>query len=221
MTKEHFIFIPTIFFLGFFFGALFSQKKEEDNKTQSKNEPNKINTSIYSLGLSFFIFMTAFITTHLLPFFGGAKALHSVLNGNPLFDQRPVFSSSEVYQRLNDIGILGREKYLQFTYTADVIFPLALLGFIFTLTNFILDRSIIPDRIKRILKFIPILWFLTDMLENTILFTLIHQFPEINLLLSGTIGYITVLKFIFLILSILSPLFLSFLWREIAHRKNK
>lgn len=211
MTPEHILFIPTVFFLGFFLGGIVSQINKNSNsintskRNLSEKEVKSIFTSIYPLGFSFFILISIFIATHVLPFFGGAKALSIISNGKPLFDQRPVFTNLEFYHRLNYFGEAGREMYQRFTYTVDIIFPLALLSFLILLTGFIANRNSFSKKVYFRLLTIPILWFLFDMIENSILFFLIGQFPIQYEFLSANLGIVTYGKFCLLFLSIFLP----------------
>lgn len=222
MTQEHIIFIPTVFFLGFFLGGIVSQRniqyrlhneKKETTDGEEVKESKQV-TSAYTLGFSFFIFLSVFITTHILPFFGGAKALSFALNGKPLFDQRPIFSNVEFYQRMNDYGNFGREMYQRFTYSMDVIFPLSFLGFLLVLTKFAFERSSISKIIRNRLMLFPFIWFLSDMIENSILFFLLNQFPIQNEFLSSLLGFVTVAKFGLLLFSIITPITVSILYRK-------
>lgn len=59
---------------------------------------------------------------------------------------------------------------------------------------------------QRVLGFLPLGWFLADMLENTLIYTLIAGFPSSNLLLAGVLAPVTVLKQVLLVASLVAPL---------------
>jgi hypothetical protein len=208
MTQEHFLFIPTVFFLGFFLGGIVSSSRDNLN---SKGADKK--TSFYALGLSFFIFISVFIATHVLPLFGGSKSISIVTNGKPLFDQRPVLTSIEFYNRLSDYGELGREMYKRFTYGVDLFFPLTFLGFLILLNQFIAEKANFSKAIRKKIFMLPIAWFLFDMIENSILFFLINQFPVRYEFLSANLGFITYGKFCLLFISITLPIIGSFIYK--------
>ncbi len=217
MTPEHFLFIPTVFFLGFFFGGMFSQRNRHANESSSENgviELASPATSVYALGISFLTFASIFVATHMLPLFGGAKALHLILQGKHLFDQRPSFTSSEIYQRLNDYGELGRAMYQRFTYSVDVVFPISFLVFLLVLNRFVGERTTLSQLTRRRLMALPAIWFASDMIENAIVFSLIAQFPGRNEFLSGILGFVTIAKFGLLLLSIMVPAIGSVLFRK-------
>lgn len=225
MTHAHFFLIPTIFFFGFFLGGFLSQRNPQRNVIGQVQKNATIDASRNAfprsssgkiLALSFAILLVAFVSTHLFSFFGGAKALGEVLRGAPIFDRLPSFSSAEVYARLDGMGEVGRAMYQRFTYTADLIFPLSLLTFLFFLSKFVSERTSMPTPVRTALKTLPFIWFANDMLENMIVFTLIAQFPKENVLLGSVLAWVTVTKFALLLLSIVVSSVSSVVYRENA-----
>jgi hypothetical protein len=204
MTHEHIIFIPVIFFIGFILGKLSSTK----NKHTSPSRKGLI--------ISLITFVSLFVSTHIFPFFGGVKALSFVLYGMPIFDQRPSFSSFDVYQRLVDFGSEGREMYQRFTYSADLVFPISFLIFLIMLSKFINERYQPSKNWKKVFITLPILWFFSDVIENVIVFKLLSIFPLENIFLGNVLGEVTVAKFFLLLMSIFAPaIFVIF-----YHRSN-
>jgi hypothetical protein len=221
LTHAHFFLIPTIFFLGFFLGGFLSQRNRQDKVSgqvvTSVDDPVAISSRSNAarlLGLSFVIFLGVFVATHMFAFFAGSKALGVALNGAPIFDKLPSFSSAEVLARLHGMGDAGREMYQQFTYTADLLFPLSLLAFLFCLCRFVGERTSLKKPIRAMLMALPFIWFSSDMLENIIVFTLIEQFPAENALLGGILGFVTVTKFALLLLTIVAASLSSVLYRQ-------
>lgn len=51
----------------------------------------------------------------------------------------------------------------------------------------------------------PVLWFLSDMIENSVIYFLIAQYPQKNIFLAELLAPITNLKFILLLGSIALP----------------
>jgi hypothetical protein len=225
LTHAHFFLIPLIFFLGFFLGGFLSQRNQlrKARAQTQENTPCDDSVTVMSasgsgkaLGLSFAILLCVFVATHVFAFFAGSKALSLALNGAPIFDKLPSFSSTEVYDRLIGMGDIGREMYQYFTYTADLLFPLSLLFFLFCLSRYVAERTSLTQALRTVLMLLPFAWFASDMLENTIIFTLIQQFPAKNVLLSGALAWVTVSKFVLLLLSIVTSSLCSVLYR---HRK--
>lgn len=204
MTPAHAFFIPSIFFLGLFFGALIARKAGPVTHARADAHPAR-RASGWGLGIAFLVFVGTFVATHMLALLGGVKALHHVLNGQPIFDQRPSFASADVYARLEAFGAPGRAMYQQFTYTADLLFPLSLLAFLAVLARFVLDRSAVRGALRTVLLVLPGLWFCSDMLENTMVYHLIAQYPLQHPWLAGTLGLVTTVKFSLLLLALVVP----------------
>ena len=204
MTAGHFFFIPTIFFLGFFIGStvtnFLSQKKIE--KHRIRFTPRSGGSLVAS---TFVVFIIVFTITHMISFSGGAKSLHATLGHKPLFDQHPSGTAGEVYARLDSFGEAGRTAYKQFTFSGDVIFPLSLLVFLIALAYFVRERTSPSAGLRRILIAVPLIWFLSDMLENSIIYYLISQYPRKIVFLADNLVIITILKFALLLASIALP----------------
>lgn len=214
MTKEHIFYIPLIFFTGFLLGTLVigkrSYKKNEGLQVNSALPGSSQFTISWKFLLStFLIFVVVFIITHLFDLPYGAKNVKSALGNLEIFDKQPSFSSSKVYERLQAFSTDGLKVYKRFTYTMDVLFPVSFFTFLFTLTCFVGKRMTFSKKTVKVLTLLPIIWFLFDLLENAIVFCLVSEFPKRNDFLGGIIGYITVTKFGFLLLSVFVPLILS------------
>nr|WP_315475975.1 hypothetical protein [uncultured Undibacterium sp.] len=223
MTHAHFFLIPTIFFLGFFLGGFLNQRNQQRKVIEQEPEVMSISGSILlnswpnsgkALALSFGLVFSVFVATHMFAFFGGSKVLDLALNGAPIFDKLPSFSSTEVADRLNGMGEIGRAMYQRFTYTADLAFPMSLLAFLFCLTRFVAARSSLTETPRKMLLLLPFVWFASDMLENAIVFTLIAQLPTINSHLAGLLGFVTVSKFGLLLLTIVAASVVSVMYQR-------
>lgn len=213
MTSAHFFFIPSIFFLGVFVGAALSNYLTQ--RTAGKQKDTGTSKTTRSLLASTFgVFFIIFIITHMIPFAGGAKALHATLGYQQLFDQHTSSTAVEVYDRLERFGDVGREAYKHFTYSGDVIFPLSLLVFLIVLAYFVRERTSLSKMFRMILIFAPSLWFLSDMTENSVIYFLISQYPEKNIFLAELLGPITNLKFTLLLGSIALPAIFYALFRK-------
>ncbi len=204
MTSAHFFFIPSIFFLGVFVGAALSNYLKQS--PPEKRKVTGISKTTRSLLFSTFgVFVIIFIITHMVPFAGGAKALHATLGYQQLFDQHTSSTAVEVYDRLERFGEVGREAYKRFTYSGDVIFPLSLLVFLIVLAYFVRERTSLSRVFRIFLISAPVLWFLSDMIENSVIYFLIAQYPQKNIFLAELLAPITNLKFILLLGSIALP----------------
>ncbi|MDZ7936844.1 MAG: hypothetical protein U5M53_00620 [Rhodoferax sp.] len=216
MTPTHVFFVPSVFFLGFFVGGVFSRAI---GRTQSSNhhDVDKAKTlkavSAIALGISLVAAISTFAATHMVPLLGGVKALGSALGGQRIFDQHASFTSAEVYARLDAFGPVGREMYQHFTYSADVLFPLTLLAFLFLLAKFVGERTSLGAIIRKAMTAVPIVWFSTDMLENAMVYKLLTQYPKENVFIGDVLGTVTIIKFALLLSSIAIPAIASVLFR--------
>ena len=157
--------------------------------------------------------MAVFAATHLLPLPGGANALHTSLGHQALFDQSPASSTDEVYARLESYGEAGRQAYARFTYTADVAFPAVLLAFLLLLERFVVERAMPSRQLRILLLLVPVLWFVSDALENATIYRLILEFPAHNDFLAEALGAVTRTKFGLLLASLIFPMALLAYWR--------
>lgn len=209
-TAAHFFFIPIVFFLGLFFGGLLPRRRFGVTAGQLSRRA----TSAKAVVLAFAVFALVFVFTHLLSHTSGANSLSVHLGGQALFDQRPSFSSPEVYVRLTAFGEAGRSMYQRFTYTDDVVFPLSLLGFVYLLGRFVGDRSAVGSGMRLILQALPLVWFGFDMLENAMVYHLIGQYPLANDTLGNVLGLVTVTKFALLLACVVVSATTSIVFRR-------
>ncbi len=199
MTIQHIFYIPTIFLLGFVFGTM------TNKVTESQNNQLLYKTSRRKLLQTFLVFLLVFVITHIFEIPWGSKAVSQLLGGIEIFDKSPVFSSDAVYERISLFPAEGLTAYKRFTYTIDVIFPISFFVFLFTFSQFVCQRVTIPKYLENVLINIPIFWFVSDLLENAVIFNILTKFPSQNEFLGSSLGFISVIKFGLLMLSILVP----------------
>jgi len=206
MTSAHILYIPTIFLLGLIVGSLIRSQNQlpvtNDEKQSSKRGMRVSGRVLLS---SFLVFVLVFIGTHFFEIPRSSKAVVKALNGQEIFDKKPSFSQEEVYARISNFPENGIQLYKQFTYTIDVLFPLTFFSFLFLLALYAKERSGTNSNFKLLLLLFPFLWFISDMIENASIFHLLSILPRENIQLGGVLGYITIAKFILLLLSILAP----------------
>lgn len=200
MTSAHILYIPTIFLLGFITGSLVS--KGSGNSSNPSNE--SVITKKVLLG-AFVIFAIVFVGTHFFEIPRSSTSVTKALNGLEIFDKKPSYTSNEVYSRIERFPEHGRALYKQFTYTIDILFPVTLFVFLFLLAQFAIKRASHSRTSAFFVMIIPALWLSLDVIENAIVFNLLNNFPQKNLALAGSLGYVTITKFVLLLLSILTP----------------
>jgi hypothetical protein len=206
MTSAHILYIPTIFLLGFITGTLIRNSDSLHLHGDKDSEALQgLHVSGRTLFISFVIFLLTFIGTHFFEIPKSAKAVALALNGQEIFDKKPSYSSEEVYARILKFPKNGIEIYQEFTYTIDILFPLTLLAFIALLAQYVRERYAISPYLKLLLLVFPTIWFVSDMAENATVYRLLSDQPQRNIFLAGILGYITLLKFSLLLISILTP----------------
>jgi hypothetical protein len=209
MTLQHILYLPTIFFLGFLFGSLITERRhgKETRKLQINiGLPDLVQgTTGKILLFAFLIFLCTFIITHLFPIPYGSKMVQNALGGLQIFDKKPSFSSTEVYNRMASYPIEGLNIYKRFTYTIDIIFPLFFFYFLITLARFVIQRISLSKHLAKAIIVIPFIWLALDFIENAIVFALLTTFPIKNNLLGSILGFLTTTKFVFLFSAILVP----------------
>jgi hypothetical protein len=212
MTSAHVLYIPTIFMLGLVTGMLLKSPASDNKQIPDSPISGKV-----LLG-SFLIFAIVFIGTHFFYIPKSAHAVTKALNGAEIFDKKPSFTSGEVYARIASFPQAGIYLYKQFTYTMDVLFPITLFAFLVLLTQYISQRAFLSKRFRIALALIPVIWFLLDMAENAMVYGLLDTYPAKNFALAGSLGYVTMTKFSFLLLSIASPAMIKAFEKTIVRR---
>jgi len=205
MTTQHVFYIPTVFLLGFVFGIIFSENKllkSANNSDGSSPDRMSKNKLLYT----FLIFILVFIITHLFEIPWGSKQVSSLLNGQEIFDKKPLFSSDEVYAKIGTFSEEGLKVYQRFTYTVDIVFPVSFFVFLLTFAQFVAYRIKKSKLIYRIIIGFPTLWLITDLLENLIIYIILSNYPTRYDFLGGIIGAVSATKFTLLFCSIIIPL---------------
>jgi len=203
MPLSHLIFIPAVFLVGALTGFVIATHRAGASLPTTAAAGKARPTALVStLG----VFLITLLATHFAPIPGGVWALRASVNHQKLFDQSPAFSPDEVYRRIVAFGEVGREAYQQFTYTTDVIFPLALFLFLFVLARFMGERVALAKLTRIILSIGPILWFLSDLFENGIIYILLSTYPSRHAVPATMLAYVTMWKFSLLLMSFVLPL---------------
>lgn len=176
-------------------------------------------TSLRSVLIAFVILIAVFIATHALPIPGSLSDVMAAAGGQTILDQKPAFSSEEVYRRLDAFGPTGRERYRWFLATTDVIFPLTLLAFLFLLARYTSQQLGPPQALRGLLLLFPVAFFVFDMIENLSIFLMLSDYPERHQLTGGLLGYVTSIKRLSMYAAIVLPLVLFLLagikrWRK-------
>jgi hypothetical protein len=203
MTSAHILYIPTIFLLGFLAGLLLGKGSPASAGASGDLKTSAI-TGRMLLG-SFAIFALVFVGTHFFEVPRSSRAVTKALDGLEIFDKKPSYTSDEVYSRIAMFPEKGRLLYMQFTYTIDILFPLTLFTFLILLTRFTTNKFSVSKPWQIGLHVLPVAWISTDFIENAMIFNLLDRYPANIDFIAGTLGYVTIMKFSLLLLSILAP----------------
>lgn len=152
--------------------------------------------SLMMVGLAALALAVVFVSTHMFPVPGGKIAVTSEITHGHLFDQRPSFSAKEVLARVDGFGEAGRAAYQFMTYTTDLVFPLAILVLLLLVTRHLLLIGR-PAILTSVGGYLAVGFFVSDMIENTMIHHLLGVFPQTSVAAS-LLGVVTVAKFTFL-----------------------
>jgi hypothetical protein len=214
MPLSHLLFIPAVFLMGALAGFIGTQHWAPGSLPRSSAATTARPTA---LATSLAVFIFALLATHFAPIPGGVRALHSSLNHQKLFDQSPTFSIDETYRRIEAFGQSGREAYQLFTFTTDLVFPLALFSFLFALARYV-GKRFAPAQVawsRILMSTVPIAWLLLDLMENGTVYFLLSTHPTQHAATALLLPYLTVSKFSLLAVAFVLPIvvFLSALPR--------
>jgi hypothetical protein len=159
-----------------------------------------------TVAVAFLIFLTIFIVTHVFKFPGSLAYYMEVSGGQKILDMSPSFNSSEVYQRLDAMGDVGRNAYFRLILTIDFVFPVAVLMFLFTWSRFLTVRSDIGTKAQLVLGALPFVYFSADLIENISALIILWHYPNPISIVGAGVGFFTVIKRSAMMLSLFLPL---------------
>lgn len=170
--------------------------------------------------ISFFIFILIFFITHFTYFPGSLPYFEAAANHQSLLDLKPEFSLDGVYQRLESFGEPGRQAYLKLIPTIDIIFPLSAFLFLLMLGGLAAEKYRHP-LFQSYYWVMSVVYLVADFLENSLIVTLLLQYPQQLYYPASLLGYISLVKRVFMMLSLLVPLFIILLARFRAYKMRR
>ena len=161
----------------------------------------RLRPSLMPVTFSALALVAVFAMTHLLPIPGGKKAVTAAIANGRLFDQSPSFDATDVLVRLEGFGEQGRAAYQIMMYTGDLVFPLAILALLLLTARY---RLLIDEAagLPRVATLLATAFFVSDMIENSIIYYLLATFPDASGL-GSLLGIVTSAKFVFLASAVL------------------
>jgi hypothetical protein len=157
------------------------------------------------VAFAFFILLVTFAVTHLASFPGSLAHFRESTGGQKILDMRASSSAAETYERLSAMGETGRSLYLRLVVTIDIVFPLAMLGFLLTFAWFVGQRAGVPRWASRLLTLPPVLYFGLDLLENASVLAMLLQYPDRLEGIASIVGYLTRGKRTSMMVAFLAP----------------
>lgn len=155
--------------------------------------------------IAFLVFLSVFLTTHLVKFPGSVPHLRERSRGQRMLDMQPSFSAADTYRRLEAFGADGREAYRRTILTVDLVFPVAFFLFLFAWARHVAGGSPVGPRIARAVGAPAVVYLVADLVENVAILAMLSRFPERLAVLAASIGYVTVTKRVFMIIALLAP----------------
>ncbi len=147
----------------------------------------------------------AFVAVHFLTFPGSVPHFRAASNGGALLDTHPEFTADGVYRRMEAFGADGRAVYAFRVFTVDLLFPLALMP-LFLLSMAAAIRTGVAPSFLAPLRFAPWIFLIFDLAENTTIRILLAQYPERLDSLAGVLGFVSAIKRIGMLSSLLFPI---------------
>lgn len=114
-----------------------------------------------------------------------------------LLDTRFFYDADTVYNVLENLGETGRNYYRELLLKTELIFPLVYRFFIIVTLCFLFRWWVDKKSSWNLICFIPLVDLLFDYMENFIVLIMLKQYPDLSVVLATLVGYITMIKYIF------------------------
>ncbi len=114
-------------------------------------------------------------------------------------------SATETYERLSEMGDIGRALYMRLIVTIDIVFPLVMLAFLLIFARFAAQGAELRVWASRLLALPPLLYFGLDLLENASVLAMLIEYPERLDGVASIIGALTRGKRIAMLVAFLAP----------------
>lgn len=156
---------------------------------------------------AFVLLILVFSVTHFATFPGSVEYFNEAAHNQALLDLKPEFSADKVYERLDNFGNDGRAAYLKLVPTIDLIFPISAFIF-FLIFGRLAAEKYGHSLYSRYYWILPSTYLLMDFLENAFVVLLLLNYPERLDVIASVLGFISVTKRVFMIISFGLPLLL-------------
>lgn len=155
---------------------------------------------------AFLILLATFAVTHLLSFPGSLAHFREATGGQKILDMTASSSAADTYEKLSAMGETGRALYLRLILTIDIVFPLAMLGFLLVSAWFAAQRAALPVWASGLVALPALLYFGFDLLENVSVLAMLVEYPNRLEGVASIIGDLTRGKRLSMMVAFLAPL---------------
>jgi hypothetical protein len=117
------------------------------------------------------------------------------------------YSANTLYNWAEAYGEAGRQAYVRARFTFDVAWPLVYTTFLVTATSWLFARGYPPGSSWRLANLTPLIGMLFDFMENISTSLVIARYPAETPVVASLAGVFTLLKWLFVIGSMLVLVF--------------
>lgn len=146
------------------------------------------------------LFFVALFTINGKPL--GVAKLKEYTDGVGILDLERTYTPEQAYRILESQGEIGRQFYKRIIILLDFVFPTIYMIFWSVIINFLFTRWLTTENKMHKLCLVPLLAGISDYIENVLILTMIHYFPQKLYNIAVLANVMTILKGIFSGLSI-------------------
>jgi hypothetical protein len=146
------------------------------------------------------------VAVHVTQFPGSVPDFERASNAGTLFDADTEFTVDDVYARLDAYGDAGRQNYAFRNMTVDILLPLSVFPVLFLLALKAVTAATVDRRTRAAIFALPVAYVLFDLVENSIVLTLLADYPDRLNGAAEWLPYATITKRAATLLAILVPL---------------
>lgn len=143
-------------------------------------------------------------------------------SGGETPDTSLFYTTADLYRMAEQYGPAGRAEYIRVRFTFDLIWPLVYAAFLITSISWLARRVYPLASVWQLTNLAPLVGMLLDYLENISTALVMARYPAVTTLLAQLAPYFSILKWLFVGLSFLIwvGLTFAFLWEWIKRRSK-
>jgi hypothetical protein len=125
----------------------------------------------------------------------GIEQLEEITGGVGALDEM-LYTPESAYEILDKQGEAGREFYKQLLLTTELIFPFIYRMFNVVFIAFLFSKFLPPKNKLNYLCLAPIIGMISDYIENSLILTMLFNYPERLYAIANTASVITIIKWV-------------------------